>query len=227
MDDVEFAQMVAAGGLNNDEDDLLEAVNEGAMRESSRHVIFWGGVGEEEEKDEEEDEEEEEEVDGAFDLLVRFRREMGHEDYRSGDSCNSESSSGATSSGATGSGSSPPPPPPQFPVPPPEEEEEDEEDEEEEEDVDRAGALLARFRRENGHDENVAEAAAMAIFIPDDALERSDYEIAEMYAAGLLNDPEDDMLEAINEGGLDLEGEEEGERERKKRKRRDDFCPGQ
>ena len=67
----------------------------------------------------------------------------------------------------------------------------------------------------------------MAIFIPDDALERSDYEIAEMYAAGLLNDPEDDMLEAINEGGLDLEGEEEGERERKKRKRRDDFCPGQ
>ena len=49
--------------------------------------------------------------------------------------------------------------------------------------------------------------------------------MADMCAAGLLNNEEDDMLEAINEGGLDLEGEGEGERERKKRKRREDFCP--
>ena len=65
----------------------------------------------------------------------------------------------------------------------------------------------------------------MAIYIPPDAPELSDVELAEMYAAGLLNTSEDEMLEAIYEGGLDLEEEEgEGERERKKRKR-EDFCP--
>ena len=67
--------------------------------------------------------------------------------------------------------------------------------------------------------------AAMAIFIPPDAPELSDVELAKMCAAGLLNTSEDDMVEAIYEGGLDLEEEGEGERERKKRKRREDFCP--
>ena len=36
---------------------------------------------------------------------------------------------------------------------------------------------------------------------PPDAPERSDEEVADMCAAGLLNNEEDDMLEAINEGG--------------------------
>ena len=108
-----------------------------------------------------------------------------------------------------------------------EEEEDEEEDEEEEEDVDGAFDLLVRFRREMGHKDNDPEAAACAIYIPDYAPEHSDYEVAQMYADGLLNDPEDDMLEAINEGGLDLEGEGEEEERRKKRKRREEYCPGQ